>query len=901
MQNKSDLKALLENEQKTTSPRPEHEFITLGARARQKLEEHSKELAEEERITLPPSRRSSALAGMVSPKHLPVPPPANRSFSPIYRTGSGSRPNSCPGSRATTPDLCTDSEDEEENIKIECYGLGDPKASSDNSANDSIASLTKLPSDFPLMQQEYAKKHSKYVILSLRLVGKGRATRRISLALVKSDGSIEIADPAKPSKVKSKTQPENSPFSGHILADPILCHPERSYNPKDNSISGNFPLELLHKINKAGVNAFTPEEINAYQQIVGCDDEDNEQVINNFLKWIQTVCKDPKITKAYLYHSMVVYSKIVSYQEKTMPGKTFDVTHEKHFIEEARSLGYIISRIYEGHFQLISYNEKALTFSFENKDKVIVAKLDLTLGIVENLKKVSLEPPTEPQSLEIFTKQSQEETAQQLVTYYEDYLLCHFPLWYIPPGEQEYTPAMVVASDNGLPYAGDMDPEHISMRSDLPWETTISFNGRNGETQEGKDAIPQFMLGMLMVDQRLRAINKQEYAYFITELLKSLESLQTHRDRARSNELVNLELISSEEKLELAKNYIRQITTPEAKLVIKKYLLDIQAHLTALDSNSREFYTYDDKSSYYRKDYLPTLAAAFRTYQLDPGILLTIGQSRINDAVMIYDIDHNMVQHGGDDINPGPTVPPIGKTMYKYEIDDFTDNNRSFIVTRNEKSYLAFLFYDPMILKKANFDVHPSRILDTNPNHLLWCALIKIQALYRARHDAVYGTDFADNFRRILQENYRFRDHNAEYVRQAQLVLDEIFSEVAAIIAQTPLNDLAHLKEKFNKLIEAEYNSSHIKKLTTIVQRQLEVFKLPKAVLHEDTFQAPRSLLPRFSTVSSSSPQVISSAEVNLLLSKMFNYKPETIREAAEQIDEYPPQSYRHRNTLSKL
>lgn len=909
MINESDLEQLLEGEQQASSPRPEYDFQTLGARARQRLEEHNKTLAEEEKIRLAPGRRSSELAGMISPKRITAPPSVTRGFSPIQRSGSGSRPNSCPGSRATTPEICgTDSDEEEENIRIECYELGDLNASAGNSTNESIASLTKLPKDFPLMQEEYSKKHGPWVLFSLRLGDGSRVTRRISLALL-DDDRIELSDAPKPSKVKSKTQPENSPFSGHILADPNLCHPEREYNLKDNCTSGSFPLALSQRIDLSGVNAFTKEEMDAYRQIAQCDDVDNQKVIDKFVKQIKEVCKDPAIVKAYLYHGLVVYNKIVSYQDKKMPGQPFDITHVKHFIEEARSLGYVISRIYEGHFQLVAYHEKALTFTFENKGKTITAKLDLTLGVVENLEKVKLEPPADPQSLEIFAQQTQEEIAQQLVNYYENYLFCHFPLWYIPPGEQEYAPAMVIASDNGLPYAGDMDPEHISMRSDMPWEATISFNGRNGETEDSKDAIPLFMLGMLILDQRLRAQDTKQYANFITELLISLESQNISRERARSNEIVNLEHLTSEEKLELAKNYLKQFKTTYSALFIKQYLLDIQAQLTEMNDSNRPLYTYHDNSQYYSKEYLPTLAAAFRNYQLNPAVLLTIGQSRVHDAVINYDIDHSMVQHGSEEINPGIKVPRKGKVMQYFDNPLCTTNGRNFVVTRNEISYLAFLFHEPMFLKKANFDVHPSQIVqDTNPNYLLWRTLIKIQALFRARHDAKYGTTFADNFRRILQENYRFREQDAEYVKQAQIALKQIFAEVDALVAQMPIDDSMSIEEYFNMIIDAEYNSDHIKKLTTIVRRQLGVFMLPKAAMHEEEFQGSRSLLHRFHTASSSSPHVISSDQVNSRLLEMFNSELKSMRHPTEDgssrqqgHERAAPPEFGPRHTLSKL
>lgn len=879
-----------ENEQQTlvvpASPRPEHVFMTLGELARQRILKLKESLPEQDKITLTPDRRSSTLAGMLSPKSLPCPPPPNRSLSPIYRTGSGSRPNSCPGSRATTPEICPNGDsDDEEDIKIECYVLGDVNNVTDESGNGSIAYLTKLPDDFPLMQLEYAKKY-KEAILSLRLAGKGRATRRISLALVKPDGSIEIADPAKPSKIKSKTQPENSPFSGHILDNKILCHPDREYNLKDNSISGSLPLELLDRISLSGDDAFTSDEMQAYRQLTGCDDDDdNQDVIAKFLKMIRTACKDPGITRAYLYHGMVVFSKLVTYQEKRMKGQTFDVTHEKHYIQEARSLGYVISRIYEGYFQLISYNEKALTFSFENRGKTIVAKLDLTLGIVENLKSVSLPPPTCPQSLEIFVSQSAEETAQQLVDYYQDYQLCHFPMWYIPPGEEEYAPAMIISSDNGLPYAGDMDPEHISVRHDLPWEAAISFNGRNRETEEAKDSIPLFMLGMLIVDQRIRAQDKEQYESFIAALVENLGSQDNSRERARSSDIVNLELITPQEKLELAKNYLRQINTSAGKLLIKQFLYDIHKQLQDIASNDISFYIYCDRDPHYHIAYLPTLAAAFRSYQLNPSTLLTIGQSSVHDAIMIYDTCHNMIQHGGDDKNPGPEVLPGGKAIFCWLRDstEDEDKDKNFYVTRNEKSYLTFLLYERTILKKANFDVHPSRLLDTNPNYRLWHALIKIQALYRAQHDAQYGTDLADNFRRTLQENYRFREQGEEYVKQAQSILDAIFTEVNKIVAKIihANHEVMDIEEQFNIVIDAEYNLPWIRTLTTIIGRQLDTLRLakkpdiltlpPQVEQEIGTHNAQGSLFAKHRPSSRTPVSVVDSHAVNSMLLQFNN------------------------------
>lgn len=177
-----------------------------------------------------------------------------------------------------------------------------------------------------------------------------------------------------------------------------------------------------------------------------------------------------------------------------------------------------------------------------------------------------------------------------------------------------------------------------------------------------------------------------------------------------------------------------------------------------------------------------------------------------------------------------------------------------------------------MILKKNTLDIHPARILETNAYHRLWRTVIRIQAIYRARHDAIHGTNFLDNFRRTLQENYRFRDPKTEYVRQAQQILSQIFSDIYVMIASIDHNDTTSIEQKYDEVLRKEYESPAIKPLSTAVQRQVSTFRLPPPILEEDDIFVPRSLFQRFDTAGSISPQpLINSSAVNAMILTMFN------------------------------
>lgn len=760
-------------------------FETLGSQARAHLPE-SKQVTPANSPRQRTPRKSSFLV--------------QRNQSP-----GNSAPNSKASSLASSPVILEPMEFDnsiDDAVVVEFFKLG--KNSFFN--EDDISFAARLPKDFCTIQTMVHRKYGTF--LSFRLGGDGPTTRRYTLTLEYEEGIAEPCYYPKPTRISTKTEPP-SVCKGHIPKNRELS--SRVYKRKDNNFAGAYPAKLLDKL-KMGVESFTATELQPYRTYLGCsEDLTNKEILDKFIVQIRDVCKEQDIVSAYLFYNMVCYGEIVPTYDKD------DVTngaHVKHYIQESRTVGFIISRIMDRKYNLIEYNEKHLVFSFEKNGLYIVAKLDFTLGIVENGRPVILDAP-------VLDMENNQEVSKNLEEYYQDYLACHFPVWYKTSEQQSFAPVMVLAGDNGFAISGNMDAEHIAIRYDLPWEARISFNGGNGNNP---NSVSKFMLGMLILDQRLRAENLHEYVYFIDNLLSTMQSPSRRVNRSPS---VNLDHFSEEEsideKLELACYYINLIDDNERGYILE-ILRQIKEQLTTIELSHKKFYSYAN-DEYYKDRYLPTLGAAFQEYQLDPNRLLTVGQSCINDLVLGFDFDHELLIHGADDLNPGMDMPPIGKTLIYYESDDpETYDERNFACTRDERSYIAFILHDLKILEKNTIDVHPARLLDTNNYHLLWRLIIKIQSLFRIMHDIDNETCFFDNYKRALLENYRFRNSADPKVVSARKALNDIFSEIESIAL-----------EDIHKYLHGYYQREDVEKLTRQVNKKPKIMEFDDGFMLDDS------------------------------------------------------------------
>ncbi len=149
----------------------------------------------------------------------------------------------------------------------------------------------------------------------------------------------------------------------------------------------------------------------------------------------------------------------------------------------------------------------------------------------------------------------------------------------------------------------------------------------------------------------------------------------------------------------------------------------------------------------YADDFIPMTERAVHWYEQNPDQLREVGMSRLHGIVTQFEFSHPLSIHGPDDIHPGSKVGEFGAILTCYQ--------GKFVLTANERSYLALLFHDRDLLKNWRIGVHPYWLRKRGNSDYLseyHLDLLEVQALY----EAAESYERYAMYRQILDESMEF-------------------------------------------------------------------------------------------------------------------------------------------------
>lgn len=285
-------------------------------------------------------------------------------------------------------------------------------------------------------------------------------------------------------------------------------------------------------------------------------------------------------------------------------------------------------------------------------------------------------------------------------------------------GGSVWVPINVATGKNGCPIAGDVDPEAIAERHDIPSVVYKSFYGATADPN-------LFLIGLEILAARLKYTTAATYNSFIERL------------GIRISLLDNSEIIG-------------------------------EAYSKHLRPASLERYKDYTKDSYYAETYLPIVEATLALYTLHPELLLTVGRSSIGGLVVHHDFDNEQYIHDADNLNQQANLGPMGVSFFYYETISHPDG--ILCITGNEESYVKFLLHDPEILKHNRVCVHPCRLGNEASGAYcseFWLDIIRIQALF----ELAKGTEEFIEYQHIVLEDMHLRHSTSEEIAVAKLKL----------------------------------------------------------------------------------------------------------------------------------
>jgi hypothetical protein len=511
------------------------------------------------------------------------------------------------------------------NIRVLNYHPENPNALCSFNSGPDDTYITRLTKDFfDRMLCLYAE-HGLLSSFRLQSNPFQGSNRRSSFADL--DGFV-LSSPKDP-----RTQTTGNPFDtlcyGHIPKQIIFqaC----SYSLKDNYFSGAFVEGATHVAPELHSKIRIYEDTGAYI--------DEVKVINNLITYSEYVELPP-----------------VDGQENTR--------NIKHFIQEQEKLASICDRMERGIYEFISGNTDAVLFYDQNNN---LCKLDLKNVKPDDYTDYGNRKAKDFVNLDDFIN---------YLELHEELGNRHAPIWYHKK-DNVFLPVMVQAGENGWHIAGDADPEHIGVRSDMPSIAQKTFDCK-------KDKLNNFILGLQLLILRLKCSSKPDFDHEIEVFKHAIQSSGQSLD-------------------------------------------DFATVFMATDSKHYKDYTIDD---YYSQQFLPAAEATLRMYQAKPALLNIVGVSSSYNLVMHKVFDHPLFIHGPEDSHPGSKPSIFGAILICYK--------DRFVITSNEQSYFAFLMHDHDILKSQRIGVHPYWLGEKETGADFaeqWLDLLAIQALHEGAKD----------------------------------------------------------------------------------------------------------------------------------------------------------------------
>lgn len=548
---------------------------------------------------------------------------------------------------------------------------------------DNLPEIIKIPTEFLKIMQLLWRRHKIFATWRLAADPFTRLSRRCSMII-----NGEIIYSPKETNTSTQTGSARTICGGHIARDERFR--DKKYRLKDNNHPGAFHKSIAEQ---------------------AC----NQRLLSEYQKNISTDIFDVRIFE----DGLICFAEMVDNYDK---GLNLIAKKPKHYIQEARTLFFVLDIIEKKLGAFISANSNEIVFK-DSQDNI--CKLDLT----------KLIPKTIIQLPEISNMSFLEFKNYVQNNQLEDY---HAPVFNILPnnGQDIIVPVMVLAGKNGLPIAGDVDPENIAERSDAPDIVYKSFNGANDDKQK-------FIIGLEILAARLQFDTMTKFNAYLSGL------------HARLQDLDNGQSI-------------------------------IDAYSDFFESDYSLEYTDYTNDEYYQSIYLPIVIRTLDLYFEHPELLNIVGESSIGGLVTQNDCDHELYMHDADNLNPTNELGPMGTTFFYYETAKHP--NGKLCVTGNEESYVKFLLHDPEILRNNRFAVHPCRlgnktIIEDKESGAIWCEewldIIKIQAL----HEASKGINKFNSYKNIVIADMKKRHSPSEDIALAKL--NVLFDSVYIYLSDT--------------------------------------------------------------------------------------------------------------------
>lgn len=252
---------------------------------------------------------------------------------------------------------------------------------------------------------------------------------------------------------------------------------------------------------------------------------------------------------------------------------------------------------------------------------------------------------------------------------------CHAPVYY--QKNDAFIPVQTLAGANGFHITGDADPEHIGLRRDMPKIANKTFSG-------SIDKAEKFLFGLRLLIARLHSKTKEEFAEHVYMHLKNIADDQE----------------------------------------------TIKAYTDIIEANSSVHFINYLEIAYYNNIFLPICYRASILYENNPELLKKVGTSSLYNLIMQLEFDHPLSMHGTEDMNLDPHAGTFGAILICYK--------GYFVITADERSYLAFLLHDREILAQQHMGIHPYWLCPERENGNLaeqWLDFLRIQALHEAIKD----------------------------------------------------------------------------------------------------------------------------------------------------------------------